>query len=96
MKKDRFLNLSLIFVWGPTIFRVARSCFKTIDNLLEGDIDIFDVIWTILSIPDQIPLDIVLAVCASFILVAIERLRCTLENNKDRVTPPPENEETNE
>ncbi|MBQ7338374.1 MAG: hypothetical protein IJW40_07985 [Clostridia bacterium] len=94
MKKNKFLTVGLLFVWIPTAIPIVWNYISNIIVILSGDNEILVKILDVMVMTfdrvmypsDVFSTRIMIALCTTLILIAIERLRCAVEHGEDIAT----------
>ena len=78
MKKNSFLSISLLIIWVPVAFRFVWKWISPIVFFNHSRNELYRIIDPSANSPAYIKV----AICTTLVLIAIERLRRTIEEGK--------------
>lgn len=85
MKKNKFLTVTLLIVWVPVAVRVVwvliSPLIRALSGLLMDEAITYDTLYHIIDPSVNSPTYIKIAICTTLVLIALERLRRTIEQS---------------
>ena len=87
MKKNKFLAVSLLIIWVPVAVRVVwdiivSPLIRGLYSLLTDASISYDTLYRIIDPSVNSPTYIKIAICTTLVLIALERLRRTIEQSR--------------